>query len=381
MDYSNQWQIIEELGQGGQGKVSRVLDTSKFRITQEIKPGIENSIKNYSNNIQRTEEKKKAFFEQFQKAVIGIVRMNDFSYHGALKVLHQPTEARNAYRANDRIKLEIKAMSDILHPNLLRILDADSDSTWFVSQYHPNGTLVENQHRFVGNFAKALRAFRPLVEGVSELHKKDRVHRDIKPQNIFFDAADNLILGDFGLIFFTDTHHTRLSDTLENVGSTDWMPPWATRMRVEDVKLSFDVFSLGKLLWFMVSGLPILRLWYFDDPEFDVEKKFPRSPFIRFANPLFKKCIVEREKDCLPNASALLKEIDEVLLMLNKSIDIFDLKAMPCKVCGVGSYEDIRTPAAILLNPYNQDALKIFTCNKCGNIQLFDSGRLDKFRS
>ena len=148
--------------------------------------------------------------------MIGIVRMNDFSYHGALKVLHQPTEARNAYRANDRIKLEIKAMSDILHPNLLRILDADSDSTWFVSQYHPNGTLVENQHRFVGNFAKALRAFRPLVEGVSELHKKDRVHRDIKPQKIFFDAADNLILGDFGLIFFTDTHHTRLSDTLEN---------------------------------------------------------------------------------------------------------------------------------------------------------------------
>jgi serine/threonine protein kinase len=102
-------------------------------------------------------------------------------------------------------------MSDILHPNLLKILDADPDAKWFVSQFHPNGTLVENQHQFVGNFSKALRAFRPLVEGVSELHKHGRVHRDIKPQNVFFDAADNLILGDFGLVFFTDADHTRLS--------------------------------------------------------------------------------------------------------------------------------------------------------------------------
>ena len=266
--------------------------------------------------------------------------MDDPAYQGALKVLHQPEEARNADSANDRIKLEIQAMSNIVHPNLLKILDADTDSKWFVSQYHPNGTLIENQRQFAGNFAKALRAFRPLVEGVSELHKQGRVHRDIKPHNVFFDTANNLILGDFGLVFFTDTHHTRLSDTLENVGSTDWMPPWATRIRIEDVKPSFDVFSLGKLLWFMVSGLPILRLWYFDHPEFDVEVKFPRSPFIQFANPLFKKCIVERERDCLPNASELLTEINQILSMVDSGIDRFDLESKrQCKVCGVGYYD------------------------------------------
>ena len=151
--------------------------------------------------------------------------MDDPSYHGALKVLHQPEDARNAATAQERIQREIEAMATIVHPNLLTILEADPDAEWFVSQFHPHGTLAENQHRFAGKFVEALRAFRPLVEGVAELHKQGIVHRDIKPQNVFLDAAGRLILGDFGLVFFTDERHTRISGTIENVGSRDWMPP------------------------------------------------------------------------------------------------------------------------------------------------------------
>jgi serine/threonine protein kinase len=374
MDYPSRWPIIKLKGQGGQGQVFHVYDASKVMGRQELISVVESFIQQLSGPGKTVEGVRLGAFESFRNAVVDVIRMDDPAYQGALKVLHQPEEARNADSANDRIKLEIQAMSDIVHPNLLKILDADTDSKWFVSQYHPNGTLVENQRQFAGNFAKALRAFRPLVEGVSELHKQDRVHRDIKPHNVFFDTANNLILGDFGLVFFTDTHHTRLSDTLENVGSTDWMPPWATRMRIEDVKPSFDVFSLGKLLWFMVSGLPILRLWYFDHPEFDVEVKFPRSPFIQFANTLFKKCIVERERDCLPNASELLTEIDQILSMVDSDIDRFDLESKrQCKVCGVGYYEllDINATRNLGVNPYSDEALKVFTCNDCGNVQLF----------
>jgi serine/threonine protein kinase len=190
MDYSSRWQIIKSIGQGGQGQVFRVYDASKLMGRQELISAVESFIRQLGGPIMLEERQKPGSVELFRRAVIDVIRMDDPAYQGALKILHQAEEARNADSANDRIKLEIQAMSNIVHPNLLKILEADTDSRWFVSQYHPNGTLVENQHQFVGNFAKALRAFRPLVEGVSELHKQGRVHRDIKPQNVFFDAAN-----------------------------------------------------------------------------------------------------------------------------------------------------------------------------------------------
>ncbi len=105
-----------------------------------------------------------------------------------------------------------------------------------------------------------MKAFRPLVEGVAKLHERGFVHRDIKPQNIFIDANGNLVLGDFGIVFFDDPAHTRLSATFENVGSRDWMPGWAYSVRIEAVKPAFDVFSLGKVLWAMISTKPVLPL-------------------------------------------------------------------------------------------------------------------------
>ena len=103
---------------------------------------------------------------------------------------------------------------------------------------------------------------RPLVEAVAALHEVKIIHRDIKPDNIF--VTDNgLVLGDFGIAHLEDKDNTRVSETYENVGSRDWMPPWAMGMRLDDVRPTFDVFGLGKVLWSMVSGKSKLRLWYY----------------------------------------------------------------------------------------------------------------------
>jgi len=206
MDYKDRWEIIEELGQGGQGKVYRVLDKYTFHRKEDLRNMIKASIIKFAGT--QTEEMKEEALELFKESVLQVTRMQDVNNHGALKVLHKPEDARDAERAEERIKHEIQAMAGIKHPNLLTILDADTDSKWFVSQYHPKRKLIKSLNRFAGDFPKALRAFRPLVEGVSELRKKGIVHRDIKPQNIFIDSDDNLVLGDFGLVFFTDEHHT-----------------------------------------------------------------------------------------------------------------------------------------------------------------------------
>ncbi|MGH9392880.1 MAG: hypothetical protein ACRD1E_01825 [Terriglobales bacterium] len=48
-------------------------------------------------------------------------------------------------------------------------------------------------------------------------------------------------------------------------------------MRLDDVKPNFDVFSLGKLLWAMVSPKTRMRLWYHDAPEFSLKTAFPND--------------------------------------------------------------------------------------------------------
>ncbi|MGO8988276.1 MAG: protein kinase domain-containing protein [bacterium] len=375
MEYKNRWEIIEELGEGGQGKVYRVLDKDRFHTKRNLQEMLKASITKFAG-IQDEPMKQEAL-ELFSTAVLQIIQEQDVNNHGALKVLHKPEEARDAKRAEERIKREIQAMSEIKHPNLLTILDADPDSKWFVSQYYPKGTLVNSLNRFAGDFAKALRAFRPLVEGVSRLHKKGIVHRDIKPQNVFIDSDDNLVLGDFGLVFFTDQGHTRISGTWENVGSRDWMPAWAMG-KIEDIKPSFDVFSLGKLFWSMLSGSPFLRLWYFDRGEFDLEKKFPDVQSMKFANPLLKKCLVEDEGNCLSDAAILLDEIDELLFIIGCNADLISPKVKRrCKVCGIGDYtlivdsDSIYTPRNLGLNPTDSNTFKSFTCNHCGHVQLF----------
>lgn len=376
MDYKERWRIIDELNGGGQGKVFRVLDKRKINISDELAPTIQNSISQLTG--ADTKEGRIEAFEKFRNAVVKMVHMEDPQYLGALKVLHKPKEASHPELAEERIKDEIKAMSKIEHPNLLKILDYDSDSKWFVSQYHPKGSLTKNKARFTGNFVDAVRAFKPLVEGVSELHKSDCVHRDIKPDNVFLDSNDDLVLGDFGLIFFVDEERTRYSGTFENVGSRDWMPPWAFHRRLEEVKPTFDVFCLGKLLWAMVSG-SIFPFWEIEDPEYNLEVICAKSPYINMANPLLKKCIVKKEKDCLPDATALLEEIDKMLPIIDKNADLIskDIER-PCRVCGIGKYVlKVDTDSSHLelhkfgLPKVPEQDFKIFACNNCGHIQFF----------
>ena len=309
MDYEKKWKIIGDIGEGGQGKVHRVIGLD---IYSKTKSDIIDTLRKLASTVIHIPSQDAAY-EKFSKALSELVRMQDPSYHSALKVLHQPQDARDANLAKDRIKREIKAMSENLHPNLIRILDFDPDSTWYVSQFYEKGTLDNNKDMFKGDFPRVLRAIRPLVEGVARLHKKGYVHRDIKPQNIFINRNDELILGDFGLIYFADAGHTRISAKYENVGSRDWMPAWAMGMRIEDIKPNFDIFSLGKVLWSMVSGKSILPLWYFNRDDFNVELLFPKSRGIQLANALFAKCVVENEKDCMKDAGVLLSEIDNIL--------------------------------------------------------------------
>jgi serine/threonine protein kinase len=366
------WQVIKELGHGGQGTVSLAKDTRKTGSTEQQLGEIKKAIVNLS--VGTTPEVTRQSAQALTDAIALLHPQTlDPASLGALKVLYKPHESADYEKAKARLKQEVEVLTLMQHPNILRILDHKPEEGWFVGEYHSRGPLSKEPHLYKGDLLGALTAFRPLVEAVAQLHKKGAVHRDIKPQNVFIALDSRLVLGDFGIVFFEDSSHTRITDTYENVGSRDWMPGWAMG-RIDDTQPSFDVFALGKLLWAMISGRSFLRLWYHHDPGFELEEMFRDDDSIRWARVILDACIVEREEQCLRSASELLDRVDEVLRAVKRNCQLVgDGITRPCQVCGLGNYQLIVDGDArdFGLNPARTSTLKVFTCSHCGHAQLF----------
>ena len=161
------------------------------------------------------------------------------------------------------------------------------------------------------------------------------------------------------------------------------MPPWAEGIRIENIKPSFDVFSLGKVLWSIVSGKKFLRSYDFNDNEFNVELLFQSDNNMWQLNRLLEMCIVKRENNCLPDAGIMLKEIDKTINNLQNNIgNIGNNSIRICKVCGDGNYLMIsdgkphgNAPTLNFgLTPTGNRMIKIFSCENCGHVQLFETG-------
>ncbi len=159
-----------------------------------------------------------------------------------------PPPGSKEFEAIARLKNEIAALGRGL-PGLPKLLDLNQGERWIVTEYFPELTLEHHPLKYKGKVAPALKAFRSLVQTVALLHKEGYVHRDIKPANVFVRKDDELVLGDFGLVYLPNARD-RVTLTGERVGPRDYMPPWANLgARHENVHPKDDVYMLGKLLW------------------------------------------------------------------------------------------------------------------------------------
>ena len=257
----------------------------------------------------------------------------------------------------------------------MKLLHYNLRDRFIVTELHTRGTLDKNLDRYRGNTLAALQAFRPLVDGVREIHRR-AIHRDIKPENIFLNSFGNLVLGDFGIVFFQTGG--RVTTTFERVGSHFWMAPWAyknERLASDEVGPSLDIFPLGKVLWSMISGRNGFAYWEYDRDENNLAKLFPDDAALPLVNRLLGKCVVREEKDCSLTAEQLGTEVDALIhavrrLRLGQKPG--DGDEWPCRMCGQGRYVTTRvTVSGYIGNTSDRAPFRAVACNKCGHVELF----------
>lgn len=365
--YGDRWKVVREIGKGGQGVVYEVEDAPKVDASMEV-----SAIKKAITTLASigTNEEQFAATLRLINALRALVAPNR-NPRGALKELLPIDQAVNAETALVRMKRELETLRTVQHPNLIRVLDDHIEERWFVTELFRNGTLGDRLDFYRGNTLGVLNAFRHLVEAVSKLHERKTVHRDIKPVNVFIADDGRLVLGDCGLAIKLDDGD-RLSEKYENVGSWAWMPGWALGIRLDNVRPTFDVYSLGKILWAMLAGKPRLQLWYFDVGDNDLRKMFPNESGMHFVHDLLRRCVVQHEAQCeIPDAVQMLAVVDQILAAIQRGAQIPSTKRqMKCRFCGLGVYIQTTGYDAFANNDFNSKN-RIFSCNNCGHVELF----------
>jgi serine/threonine protein kinase len=351
------WQPLERLGKGGQGTAYKAVNVGRLDLkgaATDLYRGLF-PFRDMGSMRENPEE----LIAQIQRALSSFHAAADPSSFGALKVLHSSDDPAADRQARARMEAEVKVYESVSHPSLLKLLDRNIEEGWLVTDFQQHGTLESASERFRGDVLGALEAIRPLVEAVAALHAKGMVHRDIKPGNVFLGADGRLILGDAGLVFFLEDHgHTRVSETLENVGSRDWMPLYAEGQRWEDVNKCFDVFSLGKLLWAMIAGLPKVRARYYEfDPKLKLETLFPGDEDAAAVGALLAGTVVAHEEEHrIRDASGLQEAMSSLAEVV---------RGHRCLSCLKGGYVEDKS-----VGPGFMGGAVASVCARCGHVQL-----------
>ena len=253
--FANRYEIIEELGKGGMGKVYRVEDK---KIKEEV----------------------------------------------ALKLIKP--EIASDKKTIERFSNELKIARKIRHKNVCGMYDLDEkNGTYYIAMEYVPGEDLKSFILRSGQLAvgTTIKIAKQVSEGLAEAHRLGIIHRDLKPSNIMIDKEGNARIMDFGIA--RSLRGLGLTREGIAVGTPAYMSP--EQARGQDMDQRTDIWSLGVVLYEMLTGqLPfkgkneqaVIHSILNDEPEpvtglrpettqelgSIVEKALAKSPDTRYAN-------------------------------------------------------------------------------------------------
>lgn len=175
----------------------------------------------------------------------------------AVKVLAPPLAISGA--ARQRFAREAQATAAILHPNVVPILTVHSAGKlpYLLMPFLACESLQQRINRQGAlDLVDVLRIGMQTAQGLAAAHAQGIVHRDVKPANILLEkGVDRVMLTDFGLARAIDD--ATITRTGIIAGTPQYMSPEQARGEALDARS--DLFSLGSVLYTMISGRPPFR--------------------------------------------------------------------------------------------------------------------------
>ncbi|WP_144697730.1 protein kinase domain-containing protein [Fictibacillus phosphorivorans] len=207
--FNNQYEVIEKLGSGGNGKVFKVKD---------LKSGEYYALKTLHQHLlnnTRNESRIRRFINE-----INIVKEVQHDIRGVLPII------------------------DLYLPPFEQIIKGDSP-------YYLMPIAIPLSKKLKGaDIEEKVKCFIELSKILIELHKRKIAHRDIKPENIYF-LEGNWYLSDFGLVKYPDREE--LTQTREAVGPWTTIAPEMRRYAQNANPIPSDVYSIAKTLWMTLT--------------------------------------------------------------------------------------------------------------------------------
>ena len=116
-----------------------------------------------------------------------------------------------------------------------------------------------------------------VAEAIAYAHRQNVVHRDLKPGNILLDDTGRPRVTDFGLAKRLDIDNG-LTITGQVMGTPSYMPPEQASGRTAEIGPSADIYSLGAILYGLVSGRPPFQAATVAETLRQVTEQEPLSP-------------------------------------------------------------------------------------------------------
>lgn len=219
-----------------------------------------------------------------------------------------------------RFQVEAEAIASLHHPNIVQIYEIGNTSghPYFSLELVEGGTLAQKLSNQLLSFREVGELTVMLARAVHSAHERGVIHRDLKPSNILLTREGSPKIADFGLAKQIGCARIPMTRGHRPLGTPSYLAP-EQALGCTDVGPASDVYSLGSMLYEMLTGRPpfrgasvreTLNMVVNDEPVAPARLR-PMVP--RDLQTICLKCLNKDPKKRYPSASALADDLQRWL--------------------------------------------------------------------